>query len=95
MKVLDFDESHDDHMLQMLNKKADPPQAVKIEEEGTFSEDGRVFQNLDHIKFEQMANLVNGVKLLALKDANDLVDERDLFKMRIADPVCFFEILAG
>ena len=71
----------------LLNKKPEPIQVIKIEEEGTFSEDGRVFQNLDHIKFDHMANLVNGVKLLALKDANELLDDRDLFKMRIADPV--------
>ena len=87
IRFSDFDESHDDHMLMMLNKKPEPIQVIKIEEEGTFSEDGRVFQNLDHIKFDHMANLVNGVKLLALKDANDLLDDRDLFKMRIADPV--------
>ena len=70
-----------------LNWKDIATHSCKIEEEGTFSEDGRVFQNLDHIKFDHMANLVNGVKLLALKDANDLLDDRDLFKMRIADPV--------
>ena len=71
----------------MLNKKPEPTSIIKIEDEGTFTDDGRVFQNLDHVKFEHMANLVNGIKLLTLKDASELLDERDLFKMRIADPV--------
>ena len=54
---------------------------------GTFTENGRVFENLDHIEFEKMDKLVNGIRLLSMCDVEDVVDDKELFKMKIASPV--------
>ena len=57
-------------------------------DEGTYSSDGRVFKDLKHIQFDELASFVNGIRIMALKNADDVVPEhRELFKLRISNPV--------
>ena len=58
-------------------------------EEKTFSDKGRVFSNLEHIEFDELAEFVNGLKILAPVEANEVTNslKKELWKMRIADPV--------
>ena len=60
--------------------------SVKME---TFSDKGRVFENLEHIKFDELASFVNGVRVLALTEVDELTEglKKEIWKMRIADPV--------
>ena len=55
---------------------------------GTFSNEGRIFESLDHVKFDELAKFVNGIKIMALANAEDVIPQhQDLFKLRISDPV--------
>ena len=39
-------------------------------------------------QLDKIQSFQNGIRLLALKNFEDTVDEYDLFKIRIANPVC-------
>ena len=55
--------------------------------ESSYTEDGRFFENLDHVEFEKLPKLANGIRILALNESNNIIDESETFKLRIAKPV--------
>ena len=58
------------------------------EQEGLLvSDDGRVMKNLDHVVFEKLPRMLNGIRFLSLEYPLDVIDDMDVFKMRIANPV--------
>ena len=60
------------------------------EQEGLLlSDDGRVVKNLDHVMFEKLPKMLNGIRFLSLEHPLDITDigDMDVFKMRIANPV--------
>ena len=61
--------------------------------ESSYTEDGRIFKNLDHVEFDKLPKLINGIRILALDNSNHLMDEKETFKLRIADPVRIMKFL--
>ena len=67
--------------------KSESTSVEPIGKKGTFTENGRVFENLDHIEFEKLDKLVNGIRLLSKCDMEEFIEDKELFKMKIASPV--------
>ena len=89
---LDFDDSYDDSILGLNKgiKKAEVEVKEEKEQEGLLlSDDGRVVKNLDHVMFEKLPKMLNGIRFLSLEHPLDITDigDMDVFKMRIANPV--------
>ena len=88
----DFDSSYDDSFLGLNKPKAEVKAEVIAtvdETELLYSEDGRVMKNLDHVVFGDMPKMLNGIRFLSLEYPLDVINEMDIFKMRIANPVSF------
>ena len=84
---LGFDDTYDDDLLACVRTK-NHTETQTSDATGSFSLDGRTFDNLDHVKFDELAKFTNGVRLMALKDADDIIPQhQELFKLRIANPV--------
>ena len=88
---LDFDSSYDDSFLGLNKPKTKSENMTTIEDSASglfYTDEGRVMKNLDHVIFEDMPKMMNGIRFLSLNHPHDVIDEMDVFKMRIANPVC-------
>ena len=73
--------------IDCTNRTANTPGTAKGLNVG-FHEDGVVLhENLEHVEFEKLPKLMNGISLLAFEDTDRFTQNSDLYKMRIANPV--------
>ena len=72
--------------IEEVGHKAE--ETAEVQSKGLFfSDQGRMERNLDHVIFEDLPKLANGIRFLSLDCPLDVINDLDVFKMRIANPV--------
>ena len=87
---LDFDSTDDENFLKIIKAEATGEKSdvsvVSVKETKKLEP----LVDPEKVYFDKLQSFQNGIRILSLQDPEDMINEYDLFKVRIANPVRWY-----